>query len=94
MSTSTQPSDNDKEPVFFNPHLTVDLGINHFKKLLKERMSLRPFPKSVMNKMIKEFKVRQWGMYHQLFPMDNSSVPNHSHFGEQNELKVLGSSRA
>ena len=75
MSTYTRSSDKER---LFNPRVTVDLGIKEFKKLAYEY-----YPKSVANRLIRGFKERQWAMYHDIFPEDNSSVPTHgAHHGE------------
>lgn len=62
-----------------NNHVVVDLGIREFKKLVNERIRDGFVAKRYKNRLIKDFKQRQWAIYHEVFPEDNSSVPTHSH---------------
>lgn len=60
-------------------HVTVDLGIRQFKKLMKQRVKDHYLPKRYFSDVIRDFKKRQWKMYHDAFPEDNSSHPTHTH---------------
>lgn len=76
MSTITKSSaEANKEPVYFNPRATIDLGIKEFKKMARSRY----YSKTLVNRLVRDFKKRQWAMYHEMFPVDNSSVPTHTH---------------
>lgn len=64
-----------------NNHVTVDLGIKAFKRLLKNKIVELGLPKNHYSDVLSEFKKNQWATYHNVFPEDNSSVPTHSHNG-------------
>lgn len=84
MSKTTQSSVSNEEPtekIIFNPRVTVDLGIKEFKQLIDSRIRNGFVAKHYRNRLIKDFKKRQWAMYHEAFPYDNSSVPTHTHEG-------------
>ncbi len=61
------------------PRVIVDLGIKEFKQLVDSRIRKGRVSKTYRNRLIKDFKARQWAMYHQEFPNDESTVPTHNH---------------
>lgn len=81
MDKITQLSAKETEVKPFNPHVVVDLGIREFKQLVDSRIRKGRVAKTFRNRLIRDFKKRQWAMYHEAFPEDNSSVPTHSHNG-------------
>lgn len=82
MDKTTQQSDS-AEPVVtpFSPRVTVDLGIREFKQMVDSHIRKGRVARTYRNRLIRDFKNRQWAMYHEAFPTDNSSVPTHSHNG-------------
>lgn len=81
MDKITQLSANEEEVLPFHGHVTVDIGIKEFKRLVDSRIRKGRVAMTYRNRLIRDFKKRQWAMYHETFPADNSSVPTHSHNG-------------
>lgn len=80
MDKTTQQSDNDKPAVIpFSPRVTVDLGIKEFKQMIDSHIRKGRVARTYRNRLIRDFKKRQWDMYHESFPEDNSTVPSHTH---------------